>query len=162
MDPQVFIDTTLEKLDAQIQSYKERDWRFTNLCGSTVENQVELLYTFSAGEEMENLRVLVDSNQVVPAVSPVFPVAFYFENEVHDLFGISFEGIAIDFEGTFFKTSVPTPMNPASASAEQYLLGEESTKSLEAAAGTPLVSDGDLPSSEQADTQDTSKEVTNG
>ena len=43
--------------------------------------------------------------------------AFVFENETHDLFGVEFENIAIDFRGRFYDVSVPTPMNPKSVFA---------------------------------------------
>jgi ech hydrogenase subunit D len=121
MDPQVFIDIELAELEGRTKAYKERGWGFANLCGSTVGSEVELLCTFTHGEEMENLRLLVSKEDEVPALSPLFPSAFFFENETKDLFGVQFKGISIDFGGKFYPTSVPTPMNPASLAALQYL-----------------------------------------
>ena len=38
--------------------------------------------------------------------------AFIYENEMHDLFGIKFSHLTLDYEGKFFKVAEPTPWNP--------------------------------------------------
>ena len=75
----------------------------------------ELTYSFSddAARAMTHLRVVVTQGQSVPSVSSLFPVAFMFENEMHDLFGIAIEGISIDFKGGFYHLHYPTPMAQA-------------------------------------------------
>ena len=126
MDPQIFMDISLHQLEGMAKDYKERGWRFVNLCASTVDDKVELLCTFSNHEELENLRFFVEEGEVVPAMSPLFPNAFMFENETHDLYGITFKGCIIDFGGKFYSPSVPTPMNPNSAAATEFsAAGEE-------------------------------------
>ncbi|MDR3137033.1 MAG: NADH-quinone oxidoreductase subunit C [Coriobacteriales bacterium] len=121
MDPQVFFDSELEQLLLRVQDYQQRGWRFVNLCGSSVEGQVELLYSFAQGKQLENLRLLVSNEQSVPSLSAIFVNSFFFENETHDLFGVNFKGLAPNFGGRFYPTSVPTPMNPASAQAQARL-----------------------------------------
>ncbi|MDR0349991.1 MAG: NADH-quinone oxidoreductase subunit C [Coriobacteriales bacterium] len=115
--PQVFIDIELGELLERVESYDARAWRFVNICGSTVEGGVELIYSFSDGLLLENLRFVIDTETAIPSVSARFPNAFFFENETHDLFGVDFEGISIDFDGEFYTVAVPTPMNPRSAEA---------------------------------------------
>jgi ech hydrogenase subunit D len=117
MDPQVFIDIELSQLHNRVEDYQSRGWRAVNLCGSSVDGQVELIYSFSDNETLENLRLLVNNDDIVPSISDVYLNTFFFENETHDLFGVKFKGIAIDFAGTFYPTSVPTPMNPLSDEA---------------------------------------------
>jgi hypothetical protein len=117
MDPQVFVDIDQSALRPQVESYHARKWRFVNICASTVPEGVELLYSFSDGEPFENLRLVVPNGAELPSVSDLYLNAFYFENETHDLFGVVFKGIAIDFGGKFYDLSVPTPMNPASVQA---------------------------------------------
>ena len=51
----------------------------------------------------------------VPSITGVYPAAFVFENESHDLFGVSFEDISIDFGGEFYTVAVAYPMNPRAA-----------------------------------------------
>jgi ech hydrogenase subunit D len=115
--PQVFIDIVHEDLHKKIEEYDARGWRFVNICGSTVEEGVELIYSFSQGLPLENLRFTIDNDTEISSVSDLFPSAFFFENETHDLFGVRFSGISIDFDGEFYTVAVPTPMNPRSAEA---------------------------------------------
>ncbi|MDR3307621.1 MAG: NADH-quinone oxidoreductase subunit C [Coriobacteriales bacterium] len=117
MDPQVFIDITIPQLHASTQAYKDKGWRFVNMCGATIDAGVELIYSFSQGEALENLRLNVGIDEEVPSISDIYFNSFVFENETHDLFGVGIKDIAIDFGGNFYTTSVPTPMNPASRAA---------------------------------------------
>ncbi|MDR1082443.1 MAG: NADH-quinone oxidoreductase subunit C [Coriobacteriales bacterium] len=117
--PQVFIDITYNELREQIEDYAARGWRFVNICGSTVDDGVELIYSFSDGLPLENLRFTIDNETKVPSVSDCFPNAFFFENETHDLFGVNFSNISIDFDGEFYTVAVPTPMNPRSSEARK-------------------------------------------
>lgn len=128
MDPQIFNDISLEQIKNTAQEYKERGWRLTNLCGSSVEGKVELLYSYAQGKELENARVVVSNEDEVPSVSAIYPGIFIFENETHDLFGVNFTDISIDYEGAFYPTSVPTPMNPSSNQAKQFLASEEENR----------------------------------
>jgi len=123
MDPQVFIDRALPQLHTQTQDYKDKGWRFVNMCGSTIDTGVELLYSFSQGEAFENLRLCVGVDDEVPSISDLYFNSFVFENEAHDLFGVEIKGIAIDFGGNFYATSIPTPMNPHSAAAVEAASG---------------------------------------
>ncbi|MDR3052589.1 MAG: NADH-quinone oxidoreductase subunit C [Coriobacteriales bacterium] len=117
MDPQVFIEIDSAQLRQKVQSYKDSGWRFVNICGTTIKDGVELLYSFSKGEAFENLVLNVTNDAVLPAISDIYFNSFVFENETHDLFGVTIEGIAIDFGGNFYTVSVPTPMNPHSSAA---------------------------------------------
>ncbi|MDR1422532.1 MAG: NADH-quinone oxidoreductase subunit C [Coriobacteriales bacterium] len=108
--PQVFIDIKPSELAERVQDYCERGWRFVNLCGVTVEGGVELIYSFSDGYPLENLRFVTDLSEPIDSVSTRFPNAFFFENETHDLFGVQFAGISIDFDGEFYTVSIPEPM----------------------------------------------------
>jgi hypothetical protein len=117
--PQVFIDITDDELREHVEGYDNRGWRFVNICGSTVAGGVELIYSFSKGLPLENLRFTIDNKTVIPSVSDRFPNAFFFENETHDLFGVNFSDISIDFDGEFYTVAVPTPMNPHSSAARE-------------------------------------------
>ena len=117
--PQVFIDIQLSELARLSEDYANRGWRFVNICGSSVDGGVEMIYSFSNGLELENLRFVVGNDAEIASVSERFPNAFFFENETHDLFGVRFSGISIDFNGEFYTVSVPTPMNPRSSAALQ-------------------------------------------
>jgi hypothetical protein len=112
MDPQIFIDITLDELASKVEDYYTSGWRFCNICGSATDDGVELLYTFSKKEELENLRLVLPDGSKVPSISEKYFNAFVFENETHDLYGIEFTDMAIDFGGNFYVTSTEYPMNP--------------------------------------------------
>jgi hypothetical protein len=131
MDPQIFIDIELPQLRAKVEDYKNQGWRAVNICASSVDGKVELLYSFSDFETFENLRLIVGNDDVVPAISDLYFNTFLFENETHDLYGVNFEGIVIDFGGKFYPTSTPTPMNPASSQAIAAAKANESNPSSE-------------------------------
>jgi ech hydrogenase subunit D len=118
-EPQVYEDIELESLIELARAYEQDGWRFVNMNGSTVEGGVELLYSFAKEPRLENLKVVVDTEQEVPSITPFFPNVFVFENETHDLYGVNISGISIDFKGKFYAVSVPTPMNPHSTQAKE-------------------------------------------
>lgn len=55
----------------------------------------------------------------VPSITELYPAAFVFENETHDLFGIEIYGINLDFQGEFYKVSQKFPMNPRAAKGQE-------------------------------------------
>jgi len=57
-------------------------------------------------------------NAELPSISGIYFAAFIYENELHDLFGIKIEGIAIDFGGKFYRIDVKQPFNSKYADGE--------------------------------------------
>jgi ech hydrogenase subunit D len=71
-------------------------------------------YTFESDAGFQNYRVLlsVDSPRV-PSITPAYWCAFLYENEIHDLFGIEIDGLAVDFKGNLYKTTVKYALGQA-------------------------------------------------
>ena len=46
----------------------------------------------------------------VPSLGELYPGAFMFENEMHDLFGIEVSGMTLDYRGGFYHLHIPNPM----------------------------------------------------
>jgi len=113
-EPQIFTDITLAEVHDLAAAYKAKGWRFVALSGSLIESsgQIELIYSYSEHDQLENRRLLIQPDQAVPSVSDIFFNALVFENEVHDLFGVTITDIAIDFSGKFYNVREPVPMNP--------------------------------------------------
>jgi ech hydrogenase subunit D len=109
-----FVETPAAELLARCAEFKEKGWRFSQCCAvrTGVEGVFEVLYTFcdDATNEVANLRVRTGAVDELPSVSGLFPCAFMFENEMHDLFGLRIEGINIDYSGGFYHLHIPTPM----------------------------------------------------
>lgn len=70
---------------------------------------LEIIYSFDKGYELLHLRLAVDEGESVPSVSAIYEMAFLYENEIHDLFGVSFDGLALDFHGTFYQKRSAVP-----------------------------------------------------
>ncbi|MBP5314138.1 MAG: NADH-quinone oxidoreductase subunit C [Eggerthellaceae bacterium] len=93
------------------EKMKNQGQRFVQILALRDKKGCNLVYSFMKDNVLLNHTVTgVTEKTVIPSISGVFLEAFVFENEIHDLFGIGFEGIAIDFKGTFYRTSVDKPM----------------------------------------------------
>ena len=110
--PQVFIDIETAELHNRAALYKSDDWQYvnTNATIPSGSDHIELLCSFAKGATVENLRCIVHEGEHVTSISDLYFAAFVFENEAHDLFGIVFDGLAIDFNGTFYKLTLDKPM----------------------------------------------------
>ena len=64
----------------------------------------DIYYHFDLNLKFENLLVRIDKTDSVPSVTSVYFCAFLPENEMRDLFGISVEGLNIDYDGHFLLT----------------------------------------------------------
>lgn len=111
-----FIETTLGELVGTAQAYKGKGWRFAQCCASrNGDDAFELLYSYvdDATNEVANLRVCVTSADEIPSVGGIFPAAFMFENEMHDLYGLTVVDMNLDYRGGFYHLHIPAPMAQA-------------------------------------------------
>jgi ech hydrogenase subunit D len=98
----------------EVKRLSDRGARMIQL-GCTQDGEVfELNYSFDIDGGFENIRVCTNGNEVIPSVSNIYLCSFIYENEIHDLYGITFEGIAVDYKGTLIKTAKlhPFRMDP--------------------------------------------------
>lgn len=104
-----------------VSRLKEQDYFFVQICATTLESSCELLYTFIAPDaingELTGLIVDVPDGVSISSITELYPAAFVFENETHDLFGVQIYGINLDFNGEFYKVTEKFPMNPRAALA---------------------------------------------
>jgi ech hydrogenase subunit D len=106
--------TTIESasLTASAGEYKEKGYRFVQCLAHSVDSGFELTYSFDKDLVLENVRVVIAAGTVVESISSIFPAAFIFENEMHDLYGIDITGISVDFKGRFYQLRENAPMAP--------------------------------------------------
>lgn len=110
-----FEDARISDVLTFARDFKRQGYMFVNISATTCADHCDVLYVFRASEgagELVGRTVSVKSDDQVPSITGFYPAAFVFENETHDLFGIDFVGINIDYEGNFYKLSVTYPMNP--------------------------------------------------
>lgn len=93
----------------RVSIYKKDGWRLVQICSTTLD-VYELSYSFTKDNRFEHLRVSLPLEKpALPSITGIYFGAFAYENEMHDLFGIDFEGLKLDYQGNFFKTSVKKP-----------------------------------------------------
>ncbi len=93
---------------SRIEQQKTAGDRLVAISCATVEGTYEITYSFEDRDHrFVHLRIVVDPGATIPSVTPVYWGAFVYENEIHDLYGITVTDINIDFGGHFYMTKVP-------------------------------------------------------
>ncbi|MBE6471683.1 MAG: NADH-quinone oxidoreductase subunit C [Coriobacteriaceae bacterium] len=106
-----FIDFTLDDITRVKEEKLADGWRAVQVLCTNCDDGIEILYSYTKGNVMENYIVHgVTKQDTVPSITDAFIGMFPFENEAHDLFGVNVEGIAIDFAGKFYDLAQPEPM----------------------------------------------------
>ncbi len=109
------------------EEFKRQGYMFVNISATTCADHCDVLYVFRASEgagELVGKTVSVKPGEQVSSITEFYPAAFVFENETHDLFGVEFSGISIDYEGNFYKLSVAYPMNPKASAQDKGREGQ--------------------------------------
>lgn len=107
-----FVDVPLGDLLTRVQTLKHEGMRFIQLCAEFPEGGVDLVYTFydETRDNALNLCVSLSENAEVPSIQGLYFAAFSYENEAHDLFGVNFINMKLDFGGHFFNLAETSPM----------------------------------------------------
>ena len=86
-------------------------YRLVQIGCSTLPGAYELNYSFDKDYRFKNLRITAAPGEEVPSISVIYPNAFLYENEIHDLFGLVVKDIAIDYGGSLYRTAIKTPFS---------------------------------------------------
>ncbi len=86
-------------------------YRLVQVGCSTLSSAYELTYSFDREYRFRNLRITVAPDEEVPSISVIYPNAFLYENEIHDLFGVTITHISVDYRGTLYRTALSTPFS---------------------------------------------------
>lgn len=108
-----FVDLPLEELLTRVQTLKHEGVRFVQMCAETTEQGIDLLYTFYDETTQNALNLCVygiDESSRVPSIQGLYFAAFSYENETHDLYGVRFINMKLDFGGHFFNVATSEPM----------------------------------------------------
>ena len=109
---QNFTPVELSQLLTKVKDLKAEGYRFGQACATVAGDNFEIIYSFDKAYELTNLKLVISQGEEVESITGVYWPAFIYENEMHDLFGIKFENLVLDYNGRFFKVSEPTPWNP--------------------------------------------------
>jgi len=109
IEEQKMINVGIAELVDKVREYRDSGYRLVQINATRTE-QFELNYSFDKDYQFVNLRIQVPSQDTaVPSISGVYWNAFLYENEIHDLFGLTIAGIAIDYKGKFFRIAKKFP-----------------------------------------------------
>jgi ech hydrogenase subunit D len=101
---------TAEALLQKVRGLRNDGWRLVQVGATRLPEQVELTYSFGFNGDLQNLRVALPATAPrVPSITSVYWGAFLYENELHDLFNIQVDGIAVDFHGALYRTTIKFP-----------------------------------------------------
>lgn len=118
MEEKKYMIQNFEQVDAsellhRIRLMKQDGYRLGQACATKCKDgKIFILYSFDKDHVLLNLKVDVPESLEIESITDNYWCAFIYENEMHDLFGIKFNHLALDFGGQFFKVSQETPWNP--------------------------------------------------
>ena len=96
-----------------VQEMKSSGHRLCQICATLAGESIEVIYTFEKDNVLKNYKIIIDAREPeLQSVTEIYHYAFIYENEMHDLFGITFKNLALDYCGNFYKVSEDTPWNP--------------------------------------------------
>lgn len=110
-EPQELVPVDKSDLMGLVAELFAEGYRLVQIGCSTLPDAYELSYSFDREYRFKNLRFNVAEGEEVPSISVIYPGAFLYENEIHDLFGVVITHIAVDYRGTLYRTALSTPFS---------------------------------------------------
>ncbi len=108
--PDQFQEISVEALLNRVRELRKQGMRLVQISATRLPDQLELTYSFDLDHQLTNLRLHVPASGArIPSISSIFWCAFLYENEMHDLFNLTVDGLAVDFHGHLYETAVKFP-----------------------------------------------------
>ncbi len=119
-EEQQILQKNVTDLPPAVAAMKAEGNRLVGINATTLGDKIQVDYLFDRDFRFTVLRVHVARGGELPSITGSYFAAFSYENELHDLFGITVTGNALDFGGRFFQTAVRHPF-----AAEEKTGGDE-------------------------------------
>ena len=110
-EPQEILPIGKNDLVGTVAQLYAEGYRLVQIGCSTLPGAYEINYSFDKDYRFKNLRVTAQPGEEIPSISVIYPNAFLYENEIHDLFGVPVKNINIDYKGTLYRTAMKTPFS---------------------------------------------------
>lgn len=111
-EPQTYVPLSIDTLLAKVRELRDQNCRLVQIGVTPVGETLEINYSFDQAGRLLNFRLtLPAAGARLPSISGIYRCAFIYENEIHDLFRVQVDGIAIDYKGKFYRTTVPFPFS---------------------------------------------------
>jgi len=99
----------VSELIHRVHAFHDEGYRLVQISCAQEGDAFDLTYSFDKDLILSHIRFPATPERPVPSISKIYLASFVYENEIADLFGIPFSGIAVDYKGTFIRTSIPHP-----------------------------------------------------
>lgn len=107
---QDFVPVEASDLLDTVATLKADGYRLGQACCTVVEEGLEIIYSFDKDHVLHNLKLsLPKEGAEVMSITGIIWSAFIYENEIHDLFGVTFKHSELDYGGNFFRVAEETP-----------------------------------------------------
>jgi len=101
---------TPAQLVAEVTKLKAEGYRLVTMSSvQTGQDAMEIIYHFDKDLKLKNLRLPLQKGGSIPSISGVLFTAFLVENEIKDQFGVTFDGLVLDYQGKLLNETVQTP-----------------------------------------------------
>jgi len=113
---QPIIEVTQDNIASEVLKLKNSGHRLVTLtCTELDADNLDILYHFDKDLELTHLRMKQPKDKPVPSISGILFAALLVENEMRDQFGVTFDGLILDFNRTLYLdeevTEVPLVSN---------------------------------------------------
>jgi len=109
-ETQEIVNIAVDDLIKQVHRLAQEKYRIVQISCTQIQDNFSLDYTFDKDGKFYDLRVVIPvAVATLPSISKEFFAAFLYENEIHDLFGIKFDGLVLDYGGNFYRIEKQTP-----------------------------------------------------
>ena len=115
-----------ESLITEVLKLKHRDYRLIQICAANAGDGVDVTYSFGKEYKMVGLRLSIMPDDEIVSISDIYAPAYLYENEMHDLFGITVKMMSMDYHGNLYRLKHKTPYRkepavsqPEKAAAQQ-------------------------------------------
>ena len=110
-----------ESLITEVLKLKHRDYRLIQICAANAGDGIDITYSFGKEYKMVGLRLSIMPDDEIVSISDIYAPAYLYENEMHDLFGISVKMMSMDYYGNLYriKNRAPYRKEPAASQPEK-------------------------------------------
>jgi ech hydrogenase subunit D len=113
---QIFETIPIQSLLERTGELRKQGYRLVQIGATRLPEHVELTYSFDRESRLTNLRFqILAEGARLPSISGIYWCAFLYENELHDLFNVQVDGMAVDFHGHLYETTVKFPFGSTKA-----------------------------------------------
>ncbi len=107
----VLIEVEADRILDTVMEMKNKGLRLSQACAAYVNDKYELSYSFANEDTYEytTLRVIIDKETEICSITEFYPYAFFYENEMKELFGVNIKMINDDYHNKLYRIEAETP-----------------------------------------------------